>query len=91
MISYDEDEDSETVGDLLKFTCVEEFADAADLKGCQLVDDFGKCFGYSINEAIGDGTGNFQEDDDAETEIRLQWQEFLKVGDEEYTEEKMKA
>jgi hypothetical protein len=76
MIPYDDDDADTTVEALIKFTCTEDNLGDSGLLGCQMVDTFGKCFGYALEEGE---TGNFGV---AKDEIRLQWQECIVFNDD---------
>ena len=59
MIPHDVDDPDPVVETLVHFKCDETVANLNDLEGCQLVDDYGKCFGYQLIDSIDSGLGNY--------------------------------
>ena len=59
MVPHDVDDPDPETEAIVHFKCDATVAGLNELEGCQLVDDFGKCFGYYLIDTIDGGAGNF--------------------------------
>ena len=74
MLPYDLQEPDPEVEQLIQFKCDDTAALLNGLEGCQLVDNFGKCYGYQLIDSIDGGAGNYiKNPPNGPSSVRLQW------------------
>lgn len=75
MLPHDVNSPDPVVEELVHFRCDTDVAIANGLQGCQLIDDYDKCFGYILRDAL-DEEGNY-EAYNGDISTRLQWIECV--------------